>query len=173
MGRLGLRLVVSFLRYPGVNDSSWEEFARCWSERGAEPVLRELHSFSSHVPLPRADDRSLEGLPPCKSLFTRMTVTSSGNFTRCYNDIYETDVIGRVDRDHSLLDLWYSQENLSGMLIMLDGREEDGGRKIFCSTCRDRVCADPSTNTGVGSPFENHARNHHSGQFGTYPGGAP
>lgn len=155
-GKLKLKLVVSFLRYPGINDTSWEEFRQTWADLGAEPILRECHSFSNYVPQP---PKTLpEPLPPCKSLFTRMTIASDGTFIRCYNDIFKTDKIGRLNENFTLQDLWYSEANLEGMLIMLG--EETG--RIFCSDCRDRVCADPRTQVGTGQPFEYHARTHHA-----------
>lgn len=156
-GGLHLKLVVSFLRYPGVNDDSWEDFKTTWAALGAEPILRELHSFSNQAP--RVAHRAVPpSLPPCKSLFTRMTLTSAGAFIRCYNDIFATDIIGTLAAVGCVQSLWYSERNLEGMLIMLGERP---GR-IFCSDCTDRVCADPRTGVGIGRPFEYHARMHHA-----------
>ena len=124
--------------------------------QGVEPVLREYHSFSSHMP---PSLKSLQmPLPFCKSLPTRMTIASDGSFLRCYNDVLRTDRIGKLTEQNSLQDLWYSRENLDGMLIML---EEKKGR-IFCTDCKDRVCADRRTGIGRGKPFEDHARERHA-----------
>lgn len=159
-GELRLKLVVSFLRYPGINDQGWEIFQQTWANLGAEPILRDYHSFSGHVPPP--PNQPSGPLPLCKSLLTRMTIASDGSFLRCYNDIKRTDVIGKVGPNTTLSDLWYSEENLRGMLIMLGERQ---GR-IFCSDCRDRVCADPRTGVGRGKGFEWYAREHHARIFG-------
>lgn len=154
---LKLKLVVSFLRYPKINDDdSWIEFKKNWSEIELEPILREYHSFSGMRPSP--PNRQIGTLPPCKSIFTRMTIDSRGYAIRCYNDILSSDRIGKITKNNSLSDIWYSNENLKGMMKMLNGNKST--YKIFCDNCRDRVCVDPHQKIGVGKPFEEHAWAH-------------